>query len=142
MAISLINCDGELTQVGCPQYMNYSYADTVPPGHVDDCQGIANCNGDCPEGSPPCCSNASQSGYIYSEDFPSSLIANGTPAAIIYEGSTIDNNGSVGGVAFPAVTCESGDVATLLADVNVVPEVEGNKLKLPFYAANTAKGGP
>jgi hypothetical protein len=137
----LIQCGGELTYIGCPQYMFYSYADTVPEGHVDDCLGIADCDGNCPPG-PSCCSNASQSGYIYSEDFPPDLIADGTPSAIIFAGSRIDNNGSVGGVTFPVVTCESSDVATLPADVNVVPEIEGNKLKLPFYAANTAKGGP
>jgi len=142
MAIFLSKCDGEITYIGCPQYISYNYYNTVPPGHVDDCEGIADCDGNCPEGSPPCCSNASMSGYIYSENFPPSLIAYGTPAAIIYAGSSIDNNGSVGGITFPEVTCESSNVATLLEDAHVVPVVEGKKLKLPFYAANTAHGGP
>jgi hypothetical protein len=141
MANYLINCDDETTYIGCPQYIYYSFGDTVPPGHVSDCPDVGGCDGSCPEGGT-CCNNASMSGYIYSDEFPSNLISSSTPKAKIYAGSLIDNNGSVGGVTFPPQTCESQTLAQLNVTTIVEPEIEGNKLKLPFTAQNSAAGGP
>jgi hypothetical protein len=142
MANYLINCDGDTSYVGCSQYISYNYYNTDPPGHYSDCPDLGSCDGTCPDGKT-CCNNASMSGYIYSDDFPSDLISSGiSPKAKIWAGSQIDNNGSVGGITFPQVTCESFSVATLDVDAIVDATIEGNKLKLPFTAINSAAGGP
>ena len=82
------------------------------------------------------------SGYIYSDDFADEFINSWSPHAIIYAGSAIDNNGSVAGITFPIVSCESREIARLIQDEIVAVEIEGKKLKLPFTAQNTAIGGP
>jgi hypothetical protein len=122
--------------------MSYDYFNTVPLGHYFDCPDIApSCTLPC-DPTQTCCSSLSQSGYIFSDNFSDDLIASGTPKAMIYAGSTIDNNGSVGGVTFPVVPCEFGQLATLDINTVVSATIDGNKLKLPFTAENSALGGP
>jgi hypothetical protein len=140
MATYIKSCDGCL--ISDPQYKYYDYFNTEPQGHWFDCPNLApSCSDPCAEGET-CCSNQSQSGYIYSDDFPDDLFSCGKPLALIYAGSAIDNNGSLGGITFPSVSCESSEIARLTEDEIVDAEIDGKKLKLAFTAQNSALGGP
>lgn len=144
MTSYVINCGEDIgSYIGCPQYKSYSYYDSVPPGSTD-CYAIGDCISPCPEGQE-CCCGASISGFIYSDDFDSSLISSGaSPKALIYSGSVIDNIGSVGGVDFPSVPVGGTCYVLGILDQNTIvdAEIDGTKLKIPFTAQNDESCGP
>jgi hypothetical protein len=136
--------DASLCEYGPPpeyytQFKTYSYLDSTVYGRPD-C-GAVGCNPDGgPQTDPGYCCGAAASGIIYSDDFPEEAFLNYQPQATIVAGSMCDNVGTVGGIEFGDRPCPY--VATLDKDTTVAPYRAGNKLALPWYAANDESCGP
>jgi len=120
----------------CVQYMYYSYYDDSAYGNVN-CTAVPCGGGDCDP--PPCCCGASISGTILSEEYDQKCFDLLTPRALIYANSYIDNIGSVGGVQFSHTECQLG---YLPVNTEVIPDIVGRKLSLPFTVSNDSTCGP
>jgi hypothetical protein len=127
----------------CEKLVVYTYHDTNPPGKLyDECPTT----GDCVGGGNPSCANGSLSGYL-TRFFHRSCLADGkTPGATLLAGSTVDDSGTIGGIA-STNTCGFLGVWTADYDLDVTMEDDVDpcfvKVSVPFTVQNNPLiGGP
>ena len=128
----------------CCQTVSYSYMDTEPKGKwYDECPTVGLCGG-----AAGSCANAVLEGFII-ERFCKSSVQGKQIKATLRKNSTIDDFGSVAGIATDEYTC--GQLGKFTSDHDITEEVVFEDdpddplfllAKVAFTATNANHGGP
>jgi hypothetical protein len=134
---NVITKAGKVSCTCCgPMIIFYSY-DTDPSlgAGYDICPDVGEPCGPAETGS---CVGAVASGFIYSDPWPS-IPVDKTPKAKIYAGACLDDYGNIGSATTDYIECQ---VSYTTTDVIDTAEIEGDRMKIPFYISNGPQGGP